>query len=163
MVLWSLCPHPSELTCQRLLHCVIWHKLLTFYAESQRSTSKKGYVKRENTTKRTGHERLRHYQLDSLEKKGPRWKDTRMSAQDQKRRHDPAVQSICLRHLPKCRMSSRAGHTVAHRGGQVVPSVQVLDGPAPGLWFVHRTLHGTFHTFKVKTKTRKECYSRPRH
>lgn len=62
-------------------------------------------------------------------------KDTMMSTQDETRQGGAcgAKASLSLRHLPKCRMSSRAGHTVAHRGGQVVPSVQVLDGPTPGL------------------------------
>ena len=69
---------------------------------------------------------------------------------------------ICLfpesRHSPQCRMSSRAGYTVAHGGRQVAPSVQVLDGPTPGLWFVHWALHSAFHTFKVKTKTKEKCH-----
>ena len=64
------------------------------------------------------------------------------------------------RNSPQCRMPSRAGHTVAHGGGQVAPSVQVLDGPAPGLWFVHRALHSAFHAFKVKTKTEEKCHRR---
>ena len=64
------------------------------------------------------------------------------------------------RHSPQGRMSSRAGYTVAHGGRQVASSVQVLNGPTPGLWFVHRALHSALHTFKVKTKTKEKCHSR---
>lgn len=73
---------------------------------------------------------------------------------------------LCLppgsRNSPQCRMSSGAGHTVAHGGGQVAASVQVLDGPTPGLWFVHRALHGAFHAVKVKTETKEKCHERLR-
>lgn len=80
---------------------------------------------------------------------------------------DPVVSCILptllppyQRNSPQCRMSSRAGYTVAHGGGQVAPSVQVLNGPTPGLRFVHRALHSAFHTLKVKTKTKEKRHWR---
>lgn len=71
-----------------------------------------------------------------------------------------ACPSLESRHSPQCRVSSRAGRTAAHGGRQVTPSVQILNGPTPGLWFVHRALHRAFHAFKVKTKTREKHHSR---
>lgn len=109
MALQSFCSHPSELTCQSLLHCVIWHKLLTFSAESQHGISKKGYVKWKNTTKGAGHEHLQNCWLDSLEKKGPCWKDTRMSTQDQKRRDDPAMPKHLIKALTEVQNVFQSG------------------------------------------------------
>lgn len=64
------------------------------------------------------------------------------------------------RNSPQRRMSSWAGHAVAHGGGQVAPSVQILDRPTPGLWFVHRALHRAFHALEIKTKTKERSHSR---
>lgn len=145
----------------RLLCCVIWQQNFIFSAEWRSGICRKLLKVTEYCPSDDSMNSRRNLHLQSLTTQVLCGKIQQYMAQDPQQK---LSWHICLfpesRHSPQCRMSSRAGYTVAHGGRQVAPSVQVLDGPTPGLWFVHWALHSAFHTFKVKTKTKEKCHQR---